>query len=117
MDASLAVVSGHGPIVRLVAERWTASPRRIRWQRQRGPRRSRTVYGLLGPNGAGKTTAVRVLATLLRADGGQARVLGHDVTTRAGAVRRVIGSGFRQPSHSPRVRWAGAQPAERTRGE
>src|ERR1700728_582101 len=50
-----------------------------------------TVYGLLGPNGAGKTTAVRVLATLLRADGGQARVLGHDVTTQATAVRRVIG--------------------------
>jgi len=50
-----------------------------------------TVYGLLGPNGAGKTTAVRVLATLLRADGGQARVLGHDVATQAGAVRRVIG--------------------------
>jgi ABC-type multidrug transport system ATPase subunit len=35
-----------------------------------------TVYGLLGPNGAGKTTAVRILATLLRPDGGQARVLG-----------------------------------------
>jgi ABC-2 type transport system ATP-binding protein len=50
-----------------------------------------TVYGLLGPNGAGKTTAVRVLATLLRADGGQARVLGHDVSTSAAAVRRVIG--------------------------
>ncbi|MGH3264584.1 MAG: ATP-binding cassette domain-containing protein [Trebonia sp.] len=50
-----------------------------------------TVYGLLGPNGAGKTTAVRVLATLLRADGGRARVLGHDVTDQAGAVRRVIG--------------------------
>ena len=50
-----------------------------------------TVYGLLGPNGAGKTTAVRVLATLLRADAGQARVLGHDVATQAAAVRRVIG--------------------------
>src|ERR1700731_2675976 len=52
----------------------------------RGP-----VYGLLGPNGAGKTTAVRVLATLLRPDGGRARVLGHDVTSQATAVRRVIG--------------------------
>jgi ABC-2 type transport system ATP-binding protein len=50
-----------------------------------------TVYGLLGPNGAGKTTAVRILATLLRPDGGQARVFGHDVATQAGAVRRVIG--------------------------
>jgi daunorubicin resistance ABC transporter ATP-binding subunit len=50
-----------------------------------------TVYGLLGPNGAGKTTAVRVLATLLRPDGGTARVLGHDVTTEAATVRRTIG--------------------------
>ena len=31
-----------------------------------------TVLGVLGPNGAGKTTAVRILATLLRPDGGQA---------------------------------------------
>jgi ABC-2 type transport system ATP-binding protein len=50
-----------------------------------------TVYGLLGPNGAGKTTAVRVLATLLRPDGGSARVLGHDLGSQADAVRRVIG--------------------------
>jgi ABC-2 type transport system ATP-binding protein len=49
------------------------------------------VYGLLGPNGAGKTTAVRVLATLLRPDAGQARVDGHDVLTEAAAVRRTIG--------------------------
>jgi ABC-2 type transport system ATP-binding protein len=50
-----------------------------------------TVLGLLGPNGAGKTTAVRVLATLLRPDSGEARVLGHDVTRQAGVVRRLIG--------------------------
>ena len=49
------------------------------------------VYGLLGPNGAGKTTAVRVLATLLRPDGGQARVFGHDVQADPAAVRRTIG--------------------------
>jgi len=49
------------------------------------------VYGLLGPNGAGKTTAVRVLATLLRPDGGRARVLGHDVQADAASVRRTIG--------------------------
>jgi ABC-2 type transport system ATP-binding protein len=45
------------------------------------------VYGVLGPNGAGKTTAVRVLATLLRPDGGEARVFGHDVVREADAVR------------------------------
>jgi ABC-2 type transport system ATP-binding protein len=49
------------------------------------------VYGLLGPNGAGKTTAVRVLATLLRPDSGQARVFGRDVVTDAAEVRRTIG--------------------------
>jgi ABC-2 type transport system ATP-binding protein len=50
-----------------------------------------TVYGLLGPNGAGKTTAVRVLATLLKPDGGRARVLGRDVVAHAAEVRRTIG--------------------------
>ncbi len=49
------------------------------------------VLGLLGPNGAGKTTLVRVLATLLKPDGGRAEVLGHDVVREAGAVRRSIG--------------------------
>ncbi|SCF34184.1 ABC-2 type transport system ATP-binding protein [Micromonospora viridifaciens] len=49
-----------------------------------------TVYGLLGPNGAGKTTAVRVLTTLLRPDGGRARVFGHDVVTEADAVRARV---------------------------
>jgi daunorubicin resistance ABC transporter ATP-binding subunit len=50
-----------------------------------------TVLGLLGPNGAGKTTMVRVLATLLAPDAGRVEVLGHDVTARPGAVRRVVG--------------------------
>ncbi|MQA01901.1 MAG: ATP-binding cassette domain-containing protein [Streptosporangiales bacterium] len=49
------------------------------------------VYGLLGPNGAGKTTAVRILATLLRFDGGRARVAGFDVARRADEVRSRIG--------------------------
>ncbi len=48
------------------------------------------TYGLLGPNGAGKTTAIRILATLLRPDGGTATVLGHDVVRDAAAVRRRI---------------------------
>jgi ABC-2 type transport system ATP-binding protein len=49
------------------------------------------VHGILGPNGAGKTTAVRILATLLRADGGRAEVAGFDVTRDAGRVRQRIG--------------------------
>jgi oleandomycin transport system ATP-binding protein len=53
--------------------------------------REGTVLGVLGPNGAGKTTAVRVLATLLRADAGTARIDGFDVVTDAGQVRRTIG--------------------------
>ena len=50
-----------------------------------------SVLGMLGPNGAGKTTAVRVLATLLRPDGGRARIRGADVVTEAAEVRRRIG--------------------------
>jgi ABC-2 type transport system ATP-binding protein len=49
------------------------------------------ILGLLGPNGAGKTTAVRILATLLRPDAGRARILGADVVTQPGEVRRRIG--------------------------
>jgi ABC-2 type transport system ATP-binding protein len=52
--------------------------------------RSGSVYGVLGPNGAGKTTTIRILATLLRPDGGEARVLGHDVVAEADAVRGVV---------------------------
>ena len=51
-----------------------------------------------GPNGAGKTTAVRILATLLRADGGRAWVDGTDVAADPMAVRRRIG-------------WSGQTPA------
>jgi ABC-2 type transport system ATP-binding protein len=49
-----------------------------------------TVYGVLGPNGAGKTTAVKMLATLLRPDGGEARVFGHDVIREADKVRSLV---------------------------
>ncbi|WP_067461290.1 ATP-binding cassette domain-containing protein [Actinomadura macra] len=50
-----------------------------------------TVLGVLGPNGAGKTTAVRILATLLKPDGGHAEVCGYDVVTDAVRVRAMIG--------------------------
>jgi ABC-2 type transport system ATP-binding protein len=52
--------------------------------------RAGSVYGVLGPNGAGKTTTIRMLATLLRPDGGSAQVLGHDVVGEADAVRGAI---------------------------
>ncbi|MFI6505423.1 ATP-binding cassette domain-containing protein [Nonomuraea typhae] len=53
--------------------------------------RQGTVLSVLGPNGAGKTTAVRILATLLRADAGRATVAGLDVVRQAARVRRMIG--------------------------
>ena len=53
--------------------------------------RQGTVHAVLGPNGAGKTTAVRILATLIQADGGWARIGGHDVVREAQKVRQMIG--------------------------
>ncbi|MEV0644218.1 ATP-binding cassette domain-containing protein [Phytomonospora sp. NPDC050363] len=50
-----------------------------------------TVHGLLGPNGAGKTTAVRILATLLRLEGGRAQVAGLDLARDAALIRHRIG--------------------------
>jgi ABC-2 type transport system ATP-binding protein len=50
-----------------------------------------TIFALLGPNGAGKTTAVRILSTLITADGGQVRVAGHDPAADPDAVRAAIG--------------------------
>jgi ABC-2 type transport system ATP-binding protein len=50
-----------------------------------------SVFALLGPNGAGKTTVVKILSTLITADGGQAQVAGHDLATDPQAVRAAIG--------------------------
>ena len=50
-----------------------------------------TVLSVLGPNGAGKTTTVRILATLLNPDSGQATVGGIDVIKHPEKVREVIG--------------------------
>jgi len=49
------------------------------------------IFGFLGPNGAGKTTTLRMLATLLQPDGGEAVIAGADLRTEQAAVRRSIG--------------------------
>src|ERR1043165_4708205 len=49
-----------------------------------------TVFSLLRPNGAGKTTTARILATLLRPDGGRARVAGYDGVGQRRQVRGAI---------------------------
>ncbi|WP_125777110.1 ABC transporter ATP-binding protein [Antribacter gilvus] len=49
-----------------------------------------SIFALLGSNGAGKTTVVRILSTLLQADGGTATVHGFDVATQAERVRESI---------------------------
>ncbi len=48
------------------------------------------IYALLGPNGAGKTTIINMLNTLLKPDGGNAKVFGHDVVQEAQVVRQLI---------------------------
>ncbi|MEU3725109.1 ATP-binding cassette domain-containing protein [Streptomyces sp. NPDC031705] len=50
-----------------------------------------SVFALLGPNGAGKTTAVKILSTLVTADGGRAEVAGHDLAAAPHRVRAAIG--------------------------
>ncbi|MEU6848853.1 ATP-binding cassette domain-containing protein [Actinacidiphila alni] len=50
-----------------------------------------SIFSLLGPNGAGKTTAVKILSTLIGADGGDLRVGGHDVAADPQAVRAAVG--------------------------
>ncbi len=48
------------------------------------------IFGILGPNGAGKTTLISILATLLRADAGTARVLGLDVVKEGARLRERV---------------------------
>ncbi|PWU44901.1 ABC transporter [Micromonospora globispora] len=49
------------------------------------------IFGFLGPNGAGKTTTLRMLATLIEPDGGEATIAGADLRTDPAEVRRRIG--------------------------
>jgi len=56
------------------------------------------VYGLLGPSGAGKSTALRVIAGLVAADGGQVLICGVDRAAQPGLARRLIGAQVDQPA-------------------
>lgn len=49
------------------------------------------IFGLLGPNGAGKTTTLRMLATLIKPDSGDAEIDGYSVVTEPDKVRQRIG--------------------------
>jgi ABC-2 type transport system ATP-binding protein len=49
------------------------------------------IFGFLGPNGAGKSTTLRMLSTLLRPDGGDAKIAGADLRRDPGQVRKRIG--------------------------
>jgi len=48
------------------------------------------IFAILGPNGAGKTTFMRMLATLVRPDAGEATVLGHDLINAPHKMRGAI---------------------------
>jgi ABC-2 type transport system ATP-binding protein len=49
------------------------------------------IFGVLGPNGAGKTTMLKMLATLLTIDGGEARIFGVDVAREPHRIRQLLG--------------------------
>jgi ABC-2 type transport system ATP-binding protein len=59
------------------------------------------VFGFLGPNGSGKTTTIRMLLGLLRATGGQARVLDSPMPASLDAVLPRVGALVEGPAFSP----------------
>lgn len=64
---------------------------------------SEFLFGLLGPNGGGKTTLFRILSTLLPVQSGSVQLLGLDVRSQPGEVRRQIGVTFQSPSLDTRL--------------
>ncbi|GAA0954103.1 ATP-binding cassette domain-containing protein [Nonomuraea longicatena] len=75
------------------------------------------IFGVLGPNGAGKTTTIRMLATLLVPDSGQATVAGHDLVADPSGVRRNLGyvsqAGGVEEQNTPRAQVVFAARAHR----
>lgn len=61
------------------------------------------IFGMLGPNGAGKTTMIRILSTILKATGGEAKVWGYDVAKEPDQVRRIIGIVFQDQALDDRL--------------
>ena len=49
------------------------------------------IFGFLGPNGAGKSTTQKMLSTLLRPTGGEAKVLGYDLAQQQEQIRQNVG--------------------------
>jgi ABC-2 type transport system ATP-binding protein len=49
------------------------------------------IVGFLGPNGSGKTTTIRMMCGLLHADSGGGTVLGYDLATQSGQIKREVG--------------------------
>ena len=49
------------------------------------------VFGFIGPNGSGKTTTMRMIATLLNPDYGEAYVCGMSIYTHPEEIRRLVG--------------------------
>ena len=49
------------------------------------------VFALLGENGAGKTTLIKMLLGLIKPDGGELKVLGHDSARDSELIRRQVG--------------------------
>jgi ABC-2 type transport system ATP-binding protein len=69
----------------LFGRRRRAALNRVSFAMERGE-----CVAILGQNGSGKSTLVRLLSTLLLADGGEARIFGHDVFREARTVRRLV---------------------------
>ena len=61
------------------------------------------IFGLLGPNGAGKTTTIKMLTTLTKPSGGEAKVWDFDILKQKNEVRNSIGIVFQEPALDNRL--------------